>query len=162
MYAENEDLRQLMRNWASGVTVVTASFGGLQHGMTVSSFTSISLQPARVVVSLEKTSRTCELARNSGYFGITILAKDQQDLSDRFAGRNSLLDDNRFEGLLTVTLTSGAPFLAGGLAFLDCRIVHTYDSGTNILLIGEVIAMQNGQPGLPLLYYDREYRTLGG
>jgi flavin reductase (DIM6/NTAB) family NADH-FMN oxidoreductase RutF len=161
MLNENENLRQVMRNWASGVTVVSASDGRQHHGMTVSSFTSISLQPPRVLVSLEQTSRTHELAQLSGYFGITILAQDQIFISDRFAGRISSMDENRFEGLAIETLTSGAPFIVGGLAYLDCHIVHTYDAGTHTLFIGDVIAMCTAQTGQPLLYFDREYRTLG-
>ncbi|OGN74410.1 MAG: hypothetical protein A2X25_05850 [Chloroflexi bacterium GWB2_49_20] len=161
MLNENDGLRQVMRNWASGVTIVTAAAESIHHGMTVSSFTSISLQPPQVLVSLEKTSRTHELAQRSGYFGITILAQDQEAISDRFAGRISTMNENRFEGLAIETLTSGAPFIIGGLAYLDCHIVHTYDSGTHTLFIGEVIAMRTAQTGQPLLYYDREYRTLG-
>lgn len=161
MPTASEDLRQVMRCWASGVTVVTATDGTLQHGMTVSSFLSISLQPPHVLVSLERTSRTHQLASKSGYFGITILAQDQALISDRFAGRISILDEDRFEGLDVEVLSSGAPFIVGGLAFLDCRIVHSFENGTHTLLIGEVIAMSCAQSGQPLLYYDREYRTLG-
>lgn len=162
MLIDSEELRQLMRNWASGVTVVTASDGEHRHGMTVSSFTSLSLQPPRVLVSLEKTSRTHQLIQHSGFFGITILAQDQQSISDRFAGRIGTLDENRFEGLAVEVLTSGAPFIVGGLAYLDCHIVHSFDTGTHTLFIGEVIAMFNALSGQPLLFFNREYRTLGG
>ena len=150
-----------MRNWVSGVTVVTAADAGPRHGMTVSSFTSISLEPPRVLVSLEKSSRTHQLAQASGFFGITILSNDQRTISDRFAGRIHELDEKRFDGLEVKTLTSGVPFINGGLAFLDCRIAHTYDTGTHTLFIGDVIAMQSEPSGKPLLYYDRNYQNLG-
>lgn len=161
MLTTSEDLRQVMRSWASGVTVVTATDGTSRHGMTVSSFSSISLQPPHVLVSLELSSRTHQLAQKSGNFGITILAQDQSLISDRFAGRISTLDENRFEGLAVEVLTSGAPFIVGGLAYLDCHIVHSYENGTHTLFIGEVIAMCSAGSGQPLLYYDREYRALG-
>ena len=161
MLTDSVELRQVMRSWASGVTVVTATDGTQRHGMTVSSFTSMSLQPPRILVSLEKTTRTHELAIKSGFFGITILAEDQASISDRFAGRISALDENRFEGLAIEILSSGSPFIVGGLAFLDCRVDNTIDTGTHTLFIGDVIAMSGSLTGRPLLYFDRAYHALG-
>lgn len=160
MQDEMDDLRKVMRNWASGVTVVTAKDGGQSHGMTVSAFTSISLQPPLVLVSLEKTSRTHDLVQKSRHFGVTILADDQIDISDRFAGRIPAFDDNRFLGLAIETMTSGVPFIVGGLAYLDCHIVHTYDTGLHTLFIGEVDASCTALAGKPLLYHDQDYRDL--
>lgn len=161
MLTRSDDLRQVMRNWASGVTVVTTSDGTQRNGMTVSSFTSISLEPPRVLVSLEQTTRTHQQVKQNGYFGITILSQDQASISDRFAGRGTTFDDDRFEGLAIEILSSGAPFIVGGLAFLDCQIIHTFDTGTHTLFIGDVIAMSNSQSGQPLLHYNREYHILG-
>jgi flavin reductase (DIM6/NTAB) family NADH-FMN oxidoreductase RutF len=160
MQDDNENLRQVMRNWASGVTVVTAKDGGQFHGMTVSAFTSISLQPPLVIVSLDKTSRTHELVKNSQHFGITILSDDQKEISDRFAGRIPALDENRFVGLAVETLKSGAPFIVGGLAYLDCHIVHTFDTGLHTLFIGEVEASCTALAGKPLLYHNQDYHDL--
>jgi flavin reductase (DIM6/NTAB) family NADH-FMN oxidoreductase RutF len=160
MQDENEDLRQVMRNWASGVTVVTAKDGDQFHGMTVSAFTSISLQPPLVLVSLEKTSRTHAMVQNSNHFGVTILADDQKDISDRFAGRIPAMDGNRFLGLAIETLTSGVPFIVGGLAYLDCHIVLTYDTRLHTLFIGEVDTLCSARSGKPLLYHDQDYNTL--
>jgi flavin reductase (DIM6/NTAB) family NADH-FMN oxidoreductase RutF len=160
MQDENEDLRLVMRNWASGVTVVTAKDGNQFHGMTVSAFTSIALQPPLVLVSIEKTSRTHDMIQNSEHFGVTILADDQKDISDRFAGRIPAFDDNRFLELAIETLTSGAPFIVGGLAYLDCHIVHTYDTGLHTLFIGEVDALCTALSGKPLLYHDQDYHNL--
>lgn len=160
MQDNHEDLRQVMRNWASGVTVVTAKDGYQIHGMTVSAFTSISLQPPLVLVSLDKASRTHDLVEKSRHFAVTILADDQKDISDRFAGRIPALDDNRFLGLAIETLTSGAPFIVGGLAYLDCHIVHTYDTGQHTLFVGEVDDLCTALDGKPLLYHDQDYRLL--
>jgi flavin reductase (DIM6/NTAB) family NADH-FMN oxidoreductase RutF len=156
----SEDLRQVMRNWASGVTIVTTSDGTQWNGMTVSSFTSISLEPPRVLISLEQTTRTHQQVKQNGYFGITILSQDQASISDRFAGRETKFEDNRFEGLATEILSSGAPFIVGGLVFLDCQLVHSFDTGTHTLFIGDVIAMSSARVGKPLLYFNREYHTL--
>ena len=84
---DSEEMRAAMRNWATGVTVVSTMFNGERHGMTVSSFTSVSIDPAMVLVSLQMEARTYKLVDSSGVFGVTILDNSQQEISDRFAGR---------------------------------------------------------------------------
>jgi cob(II)yrinic acid a,c-diamide reductase len=155
----SNELRDAMRFWASGVTIVSAEYAGAQHGMTVSAFFSVSITPPLVLVSLSWGSRTRDLIQKSNAFGITILTSQQQDLSDRFSGRTTE-DANRFDGLQTFTLSTGAPFLTGGLAFFDCRVVSTVDIGEHTLYIGEVVKVCQGQAGQPLLYYDRGYKKI--
>lgn len=154
-----EQLRQSMRAWTSGVTIVTASHEGEQHGMTVSSFTSIALEPPLVIVSLQTDSRTHDLVAGSNAFAITILAEDQQELSDLFAGRVSDAED-RLSGVETETLVTGAPFIKGGLAYLDCRVSQTIEVGTNTLFLAEVVAARGNGEGKPLVYHDRKYQKL--
>jgi flavin reductase (DIM6/NTAB) family NADH-FMN oxidoreductase RutF len=127
--------------------------------MTVNSFTSVSLTPPLVMVSLERKTRTFNLVSQARSFGVTILSLDQQEVSDCFAGRCPDHTD-RFEGLETFTMLTGAPFIRGGLAFFDCQVVSTYDAGTHCLFIGEVLAIQNGDASEPLLYYNRTYRRM--
>ena len=148
-----------MRAWTSGVTVVTAFHAGEQHGMTVSSFTSIALEPPLIIVSLQTVSRTHELVAQSNIFGVTILAESQQEVSDRFAGRIPDAED-RLAGLETETLVTGAPFIKGGLAYLDCRVSQAIEVGTNTLYLAEVIAARGNGDGNPLVYHDRNYRKL--
>lgn len=154
-----EDLRRVMRKWATGVTIVTSVHGGIRHGMTVSSFTSVSLEPPIVTISLENSSRTRDLVNASRVFAITFLSSEQQEVSERFAGRQSEFTD-RFAGLETWTFKTGAPLLNKGLAFLDCQVLAEYVFGANTLFIGKVIAAKLGQEGGPLLYHDRHYHTL--
>ena len=151
-----EQLRSAMRAWTTGVTIVTASYAGEQHGMTVSSFTSISVEPALVSISLHTTSRTNELVVKAGAFGLTILSAEQVWLSEVFAGRKSE-DKDRFEDVETETLLTGAPLIKGGLAWLDCRVVHSFDAGMNTLFVAEVVAARGMQEGLPLVYHNRTY-----
>jgi flavin reductase (DIM6/NTAB) family NADH-FMN oxidoreductase RutF len=154
-----DQLRRLMRLWTSGVTIVTAQAGAEQHGMTVSSFTSVSLTPPLVLISLASSTRTAELVRRGGHFGVTFLAEGQQSIADRFAGRGPD-DADRFRGLPLFTLASGVPFIQGGLAFLDCRLSGTHPAGTSTLFIGEVIAARQVKSGKPLVYFDRDYQDL--
>lgn len=152
-------MRQAMRQWATGVTVVSSLHQGIRHGMTVSSFTSISLEPPLVLVSLSKEARTHDLVQQSGIFGLTLLNQSQQQISDRFAGRTSE-DQDRFADLESFTLRTGAPFIQGGLSFLDCKVIASQDVGDHTLFIGQVVDLQAGPDGAPLIYYNRAYRRL--
>jgi flavin reductase (DIM6/NTAB) family NADH-FMN oxidoreductase RutF len=156
---DQDALRATMRQWASGVTIVSSVYNDVCHGMTVSAFTSISLQPPRVLIALAEDARTGVLLRQSGIFGVTILEEGQQELSDRFAGRTAD-DQDRFAGLETFTLLSGAPFLMNGLAYLDCQVVESHTFGSHILFIGEVLAVKSAEAGRPLLYFNRAYRHI--
>ena len=152
-------LRKVMRQWSSGVCVVSTQFQEISHGMTVSSFTSVSLDPHLVAISLMKNSRTHDFVIEAGNFGITILSSAQKMISEVFASQVPDYE-NRFEGLETWTMTTGAPLLKGGLAFLDCKLTAVYDFGTNSLIIGEVVAAKVGDGGMPLLYFDQRYHQL--
>jgi flavin reductase (DIM6/NTAB) family NADH-FMN oxidoreductase RutF len=152
-------LRQSMRAWASGVTVVTASYSGEQHGMTVSSFTSIALEPPLIIVSLQMDSRTHKLVSQSNAFAVTILAVDQQEISDIFAGRVPDTED-RLASVETETLHSDIPLIKGGLAYLDCRVKQAIPVGTNTLFLAEVLATRGNGEGSPLVYHDRQYHKL--
>ena len=141
MILDPENFRRSMRAWSSGVTVVTASHGNDRHGMTVSSFTSVSLEPPLVIISLHTDSRTHRLVSASGAFAVNILAASQQALSERFAGRG-LPEEDRFAGVETATLVTGSPILTGALASLDCRIQQVIPVGMNTLFLAEVVASQ--------------------
>lgn len=155
----SEEMRAVMRNWATGVTVVSTTFDGESHGMTVSSFTSVSLDPAMVLVSLQMEARTHKMVDASGVFGVTILDRSQQEISDRFAGRIPDYED-RFEGLDTNTMITGSPFLPGGLAQFDCRVFDKYEIGGHTLFFGQVLAAQINKVAKPLIYYNRSYWEL--
>jgi len=126
--------------------------------MTVSSFTSISLEPPLLLAALQKTTRTSQMILQARAFGVTILAADQKEISDRFAGRGEESQD-RMDGVETEVLSSGAPFIKGGLAYFDCRLRQTVDAGTSTLFIGEVVAVRQFK-GQPLLYHDRQYKRV--
>ena len=153
-----EALRQAMRSWATGVSIVTTTHQGRPYGMTVSSLTSISLDPPYILVALAHESHTRRAVVQAGFFGVTLLAEDQHPLSERFAGQ--VEGPVRFAGIETFTLTTGAPLLAGGLAFLDCRVARTWEVGTHTLVVGAVLAARRGRQARPLIYFDRDYRRL--
>jgi flavin reductase (DIM6/NTAB) family NADH-FMN oxidoreductase RutF len=139
------------------VTIVTAAHAGDRHGMTVSSFTSVSLAPPLIIISLHTDSRTHRLVSASGAFAVNILSASQQSLSERFAGRGSPEED-RFEGVETETLVTGAPTIPAALARLDCRVQQVIPVGMNTLFLAEVVAARGDGEGQPLVYYNRQYR----
>lgn len=155
-----EQLRRAMRHWTTGVSIVTSHHEGVAHGMTVNSFASVSLEPALVVVTLAHQTRTHALVRQSGRFGVTILARSQEHLAEVFAGRVPDGGD-RFAGVATFTLGSRVPLIEGGLAGLDCRVVHEHDMPNSTLFVGQVESVQLAEDGEPLLYYNRGWHSLG-
>lgn len=161
MTLDPEQLRHAMRAWTTGVTVVTATHAGQQYGMTVNSFISISLDPPLVSVSLKKLTHTHEFVEKSGEFSVTILASDQKEYSDRFAGKHPEIKD-RFAGVPTEKLTISAPLLKGGIAYFNCRVVNSVSVGENTLFVAEVIAAQGDGTGEPLAYHNRVYWKLAG
>ena len=162
-----EGFRAAMRCWASGVTIVgtqAASFGE-PRGMTVSSFTSVSMEPPLILVCLFKETETAQSVLESQIFGVSILDIDQADISSRFANADPNFPEeaNRFEGLETVTLETDAPLLKGALAHLDCRVWKVYDGSTHFIVVGEVVASQIKAPDSdlnPLVYSNQGYRQL--
>jgi flavin reductase (DIM6/NTAB) family NADH-FMN oxidoreductase RutF len=152
-------LRHLMRHWTTGVTIVTSIRNGQHHGMTVNSFTSLSINPALITVTLANTTRTHRLVLTSGVFGVTILSIDQQELADRFAGRIPEEED-RFKAVEFFTLVTGAPLIVGGLAHLDCHVTQTVILPESTLFIGEVLAGQRIEDNRPLVYFNRSYHRL--
>ena len=159
MTLDPEHMRRAMRAWTTGVTVVTARHNDRQYGMTVNSFTSISLDPPLVSLALRRLTHTHELVEQSGEFGVTILAADQKELSDRFAGKFPDIKD-RFENVSTETLALDIPLLQGGIAHFNCRVVQSVPVGENTLFVAEVIAVRGEGEGNPLVYHNREYHRL--
>lgn len=159
MSITTEELKQVMRNWTSGVAIVSSQYQGISHGMTVNSFTSVSVEPPLVVVTLANNTRTCELVKKSHEFGVTILSSQQKEISDRFAGIKGENED-RFAHLETFSLRSLSLLISGGLAWVDCSVINEINLGISTLFIAEVVAAKAEQ-GDPLLYHDRDYFRLG-
>ncbi len=159
MTLDPEQLRHAMRAWTTGVAVVTAMHDGQQYGMTVNSFISISLEPPLISVALRQLTHTHDLVVKSNEFSVTILSSTQQELSDRFAGKTPQIYD-RFENVQTETLAIPAPLLKGGMAYLNCHVIHAIPVGENTLFIAEVIAARGEGEGNPLVYHNRVYWKL--
>ncbi len=154
-------MRNTMRLWASGVSIVTTAADGQRGGLTVSSFTSLSLQPPMILVCLHKDSHAIPLIERSGVFAVSILNAEQAHISDRFAGRIPLQHDSqRFDGVNTFAAATGSPIIEGAVGWVDCKVALRHDGSTHWIYIGEVVATGSSSERAPLLYYDRGYRSL--
>ena len=156
----SDDFKQVMRRWASTVTIVTTRTDNVICGLTVTSFSSLSVQPPMVFVSIYRKTHTHPLIENSGIFCVNILAPDMSHISDRFAGRHP--DEDRFAGLAHHTEATGAPILNDAVAFLDCRVIEPLITGDHTIFIGQVEAAGLLKPEqAPLLYYMGAYHSTG-
>ena len=149
--------RAALGRWASGITVVTSRAGDRVHGMTVSAFSSVSLEPPLVLVCAALESITLEVIEASRVFAVNLLAAGQSELSDRFASKE--WEYRRFEGVEWRAGATGAPLLPGSLASLDCRVVASHGAGDHVIYVGEVEAAELGTEE-PLVYYAGAYRAL--
>jgi 3-hydroxy-9,10-secoandrosta-1,3,5(10)-triene-9,17-dione monooxygenase reductase component len=155
-----EQLKEAMRAWITGVAIVTGYHDGDIHGMTANSFNSIALSPPTVLVALRQHTRTNQIVKAGGVFGVSILNTEQEDLAKRFAGQIDI-DQPRFQGVDTFNLVTKAPLIEKGIAFLDCKVINSFDVGDTTVFLGEVLAARkNGSGEDPLLYLNREWRRL--
>ncbi len=152
-----DEFRAALRRWASGVAIVTSRDGETIHGMTVSAFSSVSMQPPLVLICADKSSHTNPLILRSGVFAVNVLASDQRALSLRFSSKDE--EWRRFDGIDWTALATGAPVLPGVAAVLDCRVAATHDAGDHLIHVGRVEAARAGASE-PLLYYAADYREL--
>ncbi len=153
------DLREVMRRWASGVAILTTGDRHQKNGMTVSSFTSVSVNPPMVTVTMTNTTRTKQMVDRVGTFAINLLSAGQEELSERFAGHVNEQDD-RFSGLSVNYQYDNIPALADAMGWVFCRVVHTYAMPDSTLYIGEVLLALKAENHSPLVYFNRGYHRI--
>lgn len=145
----------------SGVAVVTSACEGLLHGITVSAFSSLSLEPPQVLVCVARWSKLNELVLRSNAFAVNILADDQAEISAEFAkpGRPPLPTFDEM-GIKSTVHETGSPVLDGVAAYFDCTVVMACESGDHSVFMGDVVTADADTAKDPLLYFDRKYRHM--
>jgi hypothetical protein len=152
----SEVFRRACGRFATGVAVAGAiDAGGVPHGLTVNSFSSVSLCPPLISICLGHAIAAIGVFRQSAHFGLSVLRAGQRDLSERFATR---LDD-RFESLAWRRGETGVPLLDDALAAIECRTVHRITAGDHDIFVGEMLRAEV-YGGDPLIYYAGEYARL--
>ena len=156
MPVSKDDFRAALGRFVSGVTVITTlSEDGQPAGITVSAFASLSLEPCLVLACIDKRASVHEYLYEGKHFAVNILAEDQEHVSRRFASK----EQDRFNGTGYSEGANGAPLLDGALAYIECRVVHTYPGGDHTIVIGEVESVRIAEHK-PLAYYRGGYSQL--
>jgi flavin reductase (DIM6/NTAB) family NADH-FMN oxidoreductase RutF len=158
--ASPDAFREILAHWASGVCVVTTNSDTMLYGLTVSSFTALSLDPPLVLVCLARSNRLVQMIEGSQGFAVSILSREQTAASRYFArpGRLPTTDFTEIEGEWTPV---GQPVIAGALAWMACALHAIVVQGDHAIVIGRVTLTHVNEGREPLLYYDRSYRGIG-
>ncbi len=151
------DFRNAMRHLAGGVSVITAGQGEDITGMTVTSVSSLSVDPPTLIVSINRGSSSWPLLRRHGFFGVNILTSDQLDVAERFAGKDGLKGAARFAGAQWFTAVSGVPLLAGALAAIDCEVEEVVERHSHAIVIGRVLNLRGSSRRGALAYWQGQY-----
>jgi flavin reductase (DIM6/NTAB) family NADH-FMN oxidoreductase RutF len=156
MAVEKAEFRRALGHFAAGVTVVTSKFADDQFGgVTVTAFSSLSLDPPLVLVCIDKRARMHDRLLRGGNFAVNILAEDQEAISRRFASS----DPDPFRETRYSPGVTGAPVIHGAIAAVECRIVELLTGGDHTIIVGEVEATEVRE-GKPLLYFRGGYGSL--
>ena len=152
----SEEFRRACGRFASGVTIASVlDPQGTPHGLTVSSFTAVSLKPPLILICLGLEVTVIDAFRAARYFGISVLSEDQRELSERFARKGH----DRFNGLEWRQGATGVPLLPGVLASIECAVHQRITSGDHEIFIGEMVNAHVVE-GEPLIHFASRYRAL--
>jgi flavin reductase (DIM6/NTAB) family NADH-FMN oxidoreductase RutF len=154
------EFRSTMARFVTGVTVMTSlDRRGLPHGMTANAVSSLSLDPLLVLVCVDRGATMAEVVTAGRVFALSVLAADQEQLSEHFAdvGRGFGLEE--FDGVATRAGVTGAPLLEGAAAWLDCRVHDVLDGGDHVVVLGEVVLAEEGPGHGGLLYTPDGYEV---
>ncbi|GAC1325646.1 MAG: flavin reductase family protein [Mycobacteriales bacterium] len=154
------EYRRVVGRFATGITVVTTQVDGAHHAMTVNSFTSVSLEPVLVLISVEKIARFHPAVLAAGTWGVSVLAAGQEDVARWFATRGRASTEDQFDGIRhRHGALTGSVLLDDALATLECRTVSVTDAGDHSVVLGEVLGVDRPAGGEPLLYFDSQYHS---
>ena len=156
MSLDTGEFRRALAQFATGIAIVTGRDPeGRPFGLTVNSFTSVSLQPPLVLFCLAASSELNAPLGHTRVYGVSVLSEDQQDWSTRFATPGA----DRFSGVELVDGEHGVPLVPGALVWLECRVSDIHPGGDHSIYVGEVLRLE-ARPGRPLLYHGSAYRHL--
>jgi len=155
----SREFRDTVGLFTTGITVITASAPGLTHGMTLNSFTSVSLDPLLVLACVERDAVMHKVLEDADGFGISVLGGDQEHLARYFADSSRPLGMGQFaEVPHRLGAVTGAPLLDDALAWLECLVERAYDGGDHSIFLARVVGLECGHVREPLLFFAGAYR----
>ena len=150
------DFRSALGQFVTGVTVVTTRTGdNAPVGITINSFTSVSLDPPMVLFCLDARSRYLGAFQEAGCFAVHVLGADQREWSVRFAGNG-----DRWDGVGSIAWQTGAPIIEGCLAVFECTLEAVHDGGDHKILVGQVVRLASGEDRRPLAFHLGRYTAV--
>ena len=153
---EQQLFRRVCGKYATGITILTVlDSGGTPHGMTVNSFTSVSLSPPLILVCIDRETSILSHFAFGTRFGVNVLNESQKELSTWFARSGH----DRFSGMAWSPGETGAPVLPEVLATLECEVTQMVEAGDHVIVIGAVLHA-TWQEGRPLIYFNSSYQSL--
>ncbi|MEO6396955.1 MAG: flavin reductase family protein [Tepidiformaceae bacterium] len=155
-----DDFKGALGSWAAGVTVVSTKAGANVYGITVSSFSSLSLDPLLVLVSIQNSNALAAMIPESGVFAVSILADDQESISNAFSKSGREPGTTLGADVPTLDWHTGSPIVRGALAHLDCHLESSVAGGDHTIMIGRVVGASFDATKEPLIYFRRRYRAL--
>ena len=156
-----DGLKSALRNLGGGVSIITAGEGEARTGATVTSATALSVEPPRMLVSLNRTSSTWPVVERFGHFCVNIVGPLLVGLANQFAGRGGLKGPDRYRGASWTTLASGAPVLEDAASAIDCEIEEVLERHSHAIVIGRVVGIRVLGGG-SLVYGNGRYAPLDG
>jgi flavin reductase (DIM6/NTAB) family NADH-FMN oxidoreductase RutF len=151
------DFRAAMRQLSGGVSVITTGRGDEISGMTVTSVASLAVDPASLIVSINRQSSSWPILLRHRAFGVNILGAAQQDVAERFTGRDGLKGRDRFAGAQWTALVSGVPLLVDALAAIDCEVEEIIERHSHGIVIGRVLQTRVSPNTSALAYWQGQY-----
>ncbi len=150
-------LANALRRLPSGVNVITAGRAPNRSGYTGTAFLSLSFEPQRVVISVNRNSSAFPVIRDAEAFAVNLLSTDQQGVAERFTGKNGIKGEDRYSGANWRTGELGVSLLDGAVTNIECRIEELIERHSHALIIGEVISVTVDQSREALVYHDARY-----
>jgi flavin reductase (DIM6/NTAB) family NADH-FMN oxidoreductase RutF len=154
------DFRAAMRHLVGGVSVITVGRGSETSGMTVTSVASLSVEPASLIVSVNRSASSWPLLQAERAFGVNLLSADQLAVAERFAGKGGTKGTERFAGAEWRKRVTGVPLLVGALAALDCEVEDIIERHSHAIVIGRVVHVDTGPQAPALGYWQGAYLTV--
>jgi flavin reductase (DIM6/NTAB) family NADH-FMN oxidoreductase RutF len=155
--ASSDDFRRAMRHLVGGVSVITVGRAKDITGMTVTSVSSLSVDPPTLIVSVNRESSSWPMLKRYGVFGVNILTADQIDIAERFTSKSGLHGADRFAGAEWITRASGVLLLVGALAAVDCEVEDIVEHHSHAIVIGRVLDAQVSARTAALAYWQGQY-----
>ena len=152
-------LKAVMRHVAGTVSVITAGDETDRTGATVTSATALSVDPATMIVNINRSSSTWPVIARHRHFCVNILDTAHQTVAERFSGVGGIKGRDRYDGSEWTVLASGAPVLVGALAAVDCEIEEVIERHSHAIIIGRVVGI-SVLGGAPLIYSHGRYGSV--